>query len=426
MDFMILVPIIVLLICFFLRIPIAFSMLTSAVAWLLLSGKSLGPIIDAVIVPLYSSPTIIAAPLFIFTANIMTSSKVTDYMYTFCKAMFRGKRGATAYMNVIVSLIFSGMSGSAVADAAGSGLMEINEMTKDGYDRPFACALSASTAVVGPIFPPSIQMVVFAMLSGAAVGKLFMGGIIPALIIVAALMVYVWFISRRRNYPCGPKYTLKDFLKFSLRALPALLTPVILLGGIYSGVVTTTESGVLAAFYAILISAFVYRTMGIKELLTAIKDTIIQTGIVMACLACAYALNFVVVQSGLGILVRDFVLNITHNPTAFMLIVNLILLICGCFFPTEIATFVITPILLPIVQALNIDLVYFGVITSINIILGNVTPPFGFLCFVVSGMTGESLSKVFKEITPMVIILLALLVLFTLMPWTVTCIPSIM
>lgn len=425
-TFTMFIPVIVLLICFIVRVPVGFSMLAAAAAYLLAVGKNLGLVADAVMGSLYSSTTIIAAPLFIFTANIMTSSKVSDYMYAFAKAIFGKVRGATAYMNILVSLIFAGMSGSAVADAAGSGLMEIEEMRKDGYDMPFSCALSATTAVVGPIFPPSIQMVIFAMLTGASVGKLFMGGVIPAVVICLGFAGYVVYISHKRLYPRGKAYTAKEFLSFTWKALPALLTPVILLGGIYTGIVTATESGVAAALYAILISAFAYKVMGWKELYKALSDTVKQAGMVMACLAAAFALNYVVVQSGIGVWVKEIVLSTTTNKWVFMLIVNIVLLLSGMFFPTEIAAFVFTPIFVPIAVALNIDLVYFGVITSINIILGNITPPFGFLCFITSGITKTPLQKVFKEAMPMVIVCYIALILFTYVPSLVTWLPSIM
>lgn len=425
-TFTMFIPVIVLLICFIVRVPVGFSMLAAAAAYLLAVGKNLGLVADAVMGSLYSSTTIIAAPLFIFTANIMTSSKVSDYMYAFAKAIFGKVRGATAYMNIVVSLIFAGMSGSAVADAAGSGLMEIEEMRKDGYDMPFSCALSSTTAVVGPIFPPSIQMVIFAMLTGASVGKLFMGGVIPAIIICLGFAGYVVYISHKRKYPRGKAYTAKEFLSFTWKALPALLTPVILLGGIYTGIVTATESGVAAALYAILISAFAYKVMGWKELYKALSETVKQAGMVMACLAAAFALNYVVVQSGIGVWVKELVLSTTTNKWVFMLIVNIVLLLSGMFFPTEIATFGFTPIFVPIAVALNIDLVYFGVITSINIILGNITPPFGFLCFITSGITKTPLQKVFKEAMPMVIVCYVALILFTYVPSLVTWLPSIM
>ena len=426
MSWLILVPLVVIVICFILRVPIAFALFGGAMSYMIASGGSLSTITDVVMGNLYANTTLIAAPLFIFTANIMSSSKVAEYMYTWVKALFSGKRGATAYMNIIASLIFAGMSGSAVADAAGTGSMEIEEMVKDGYDPPFSCAMTAATAVLGPIFPPSIQMVIFAMLTGASVGSLFMGGVMPAFLMTVAMMVYVWYIARKRNYPCGPKFTLKEFAKFTWHALPALGTPIILLGGIYSGVVTTTESGVLAGTYAILISVFAYKVLGPKELIESIKDTVIQSGVVIGTLASSFALSYVAARCGLGKALAELVLGFTQSPLVFMMMVNLIFLIAGMFVPTEISTFVITPLLIPIVNELEINLVYFGVVTSINIILGNVTPPFGFLCFVVSGMMRVDLGKIFKEILPFVIAMYIILIILTIFPDIILFIPNLM
>lgn len=426
MNWTILIPLLVIVICFIIRVPISFALFGGAMTYILMTGGNLSTITDVVMGSLYANTTLIAAPLFIFTANIMSSSKVAEYMYTWVKSLFSGRRGATAYMNIIASLIFAGMSGSAVADAAGTGSMEIDEMRRDGYDAPFACAMTAATAVLGPIFPPSIQMVIFAMLTGASVGSLFMGGIVPAFLMTGCMMAYVWYIARKREYPCGPKFTLKEFAKFTWHALPALGTPIILLGGIYSGVVTTTESGVLAGAYAILISVFAYKVLGPKELVRAVKDTVIQSGIVIGTLASSFALSFVAAKCGLGTALAEFVLNFTHSPLVFMMMVNLVFVIAGMFVPTEISTFVITPLLIPIVQKLGINMVYFGVVTSINIILGNVTPPFGFLCFVVSGMTGTDLGKIFKEILPFVIGMYIILILLTVFPDIILFVPSLM
>ena len=426
MSWIILVPLVVIVICFILRVPIAFALFGGAISYMIASGGSLTTITDVVMGNLYANTTLIAAPLFIFTANIMSSSKVAEYMYTWVKALFSGKRGATAYMNIIASLIFAGMSGSAVADAAGTGSMEIEEMMKDGYDPPFSCAMTAATAVLGPIFPPSIQMVIFAMLTGASVGSLFMGGVMPAFLMTIAMMAYVWYIARKRNYPCGPKFTLKEFAKFTWHALPALGTPIILLGGIYSGVVTTTESGVLAGAYAILISVFAYKVLGPKELIESIKDTVIQSGVVIGTLASSFALSYVAARCGLGRALADLVLGFTHSPLVFMMMVNLIFVIAGMFVPTEISTFVITPLLIPIVNELGINMVYFGVITSIDIILGNVTPPFGFLCFIVSCMMRVDLGKIFKEIIPFVVAMYVILIILTIFPDIILFIPNMM
>lgn len=424
MTFPLIMALVILAACFIIKVPIPLSIFISSLSYLLLTGDDIGLIASSVMGSLYGNSTIVAAPLFIFLANIMTSSKVAEYMFTFVKALFGKSKGATAYMNILVSLIFAGMSGSALADICGIGMMEVDEMKKDGYDGPFSCAISAATAVVGPIFPPSVQMVIFAMLSGASVGKLFMGGIVPAILLCLGLGVYVFYISQKRNYPRGQQFTFKELMHYTKKAFPALLTPVILLVGIYSGIVTATESGVLASVYAIFVAAVVYRVFTLKDFVRAIRNTVIQSSIVMVMLASVYALNLVIVKSGFGVTVADFVLGLTSNKYIFLLLVNLVFLICGMFIPGEIPTYIIIPLLIPVASALGIDMIHFGVVATINLIFGLVTPPYGMMTFVISGAAGESLGKIFKEIIPMAGIMFLILLLLIFVPDLVTFIPN--
>ena len=426
MNTAIIISLIILAVCFLIKIPIPISIFAGSLSYILITGDDIGLIASSVMGSMYGNSSIVAIPLFIFLANIMTSSKVAEYMFTFVKALFGKKRGATAYMNILASLVFAGMSGSALADVCGIGMMEVDEMRKDGYDSPFSCAITAATAVVGPIFPPSVQLVIFAMLSGASVGALFMGGVLPAVMICFALAVYVAIVSKKRDYPRGPGFTFKQLMAYTWKALPALLTPVILLVGIYSGIVTATESGVLASAYAILIAAFVYRVFSFKDLLKALKETIVQTSVIMATMASVYALNLVIVKSGLGASIANAILGVTDNKYVFMLLVNLVFLICGMFIPGEIPTYIIIPLLLPVATALECDLVWFGVIVTINLIFGLITPPYGMMAFVISGAAKVPLSDIFKELIPMAIILFLCLILMIFIPGIVTWIPSMM
>ena len=425
-DFLIFLPLIILAICFVIRLPIGIGMICASVIYLIIKGVDIGLVADAVSGKMYSNTVLVAMPLFIFAANIMNSGKVTEYMFGFTKALVGKRRGATAYINIIVSLIFSGMSGLALADVAGIGTIELEEMKKDGYDTPFSCAITAATSVVGPIFPPSIPMVVYAMVASVSVGKLFMGGMIPAIIISLVLGIYVWYISKKRNYPTGKSFTIKEFIRYTLRAMPALITPIILLGGIYSGVVTATEAGVLASVYTIIIAAFGYRVLRLKGFMKAVKDTVIQTGIIVALIAGANALSYVVTTSGMSSIISDLFLGLTDNKYVFLLIINILFLIFGMFLDVGLQQLVILPLFLPIVTALGIDLVHFGVMITVNMMLGAVTPPYGILCFVTSGMTGEPLGKIFKEVIPMVILMAIVLLLITYLPELVMFIPNMM
>ena len=422
-NFIIFLPLIILAICFIVRVPVGLSMIISGIIYLLLIGKGLNAVSEVIMSKLFYNTTLIAAPLFIFTANIMNSSRVTEHMFTFTKALVGNKRGALGYINIIISLIFSGMSGFAIADVSGIGVMELDEMKKDGYDTPFSCAITSASAVVGPIFPPSIPMVVYGLVAGVSVGKLFMGGMIPAVMICGALGVYVWFISKKRNYPRGVKFTFKQFLKYTVKALPALLTPVILLGGIYSGIVTATEAGALAAVYTIVISVFAYRTLSIKTFKKVIIDTMIQTGSIIAIVCGAYVLQYVVTLSGMGNVIADSFLGLTQDKYVFLLIINVLFLLLGMFFETSIPLLIFVPLVLPVALALGIDQVHLGVVLIVNMMIGGITPPFGILCFITNGLTGEPLGKIFKEIVPMAAMLVIILLLITYVPVLVTFIP---
>ena len=416
----------IMAVCFILRVPIGISMTSAGIIYLLIEGGNIGQLANIAMSNLFTNVVIVAVPLFIFTANIMNSGKVTEYMFTFCKALIGKKRGATAYINILISLIFSGMSGTAMADVAGMGSIEVNQMKDDGYDLPFSAALTAASSGVGPIFPPSIPMIVFGMLAEVSVGKLFLGGVIPAFLICASLAVYVWYISRKRNYPMGEAFTFREFLKYTLRALPALITPVILLGGIYSGFVTATEAGALAAAYTIVVVVFVYKAFSFKDFIKVIRDSAIQAGTIFALVTGSYILSYVVTLSGMGKELAALVLGISSNKYILLLVINLIMLFLGMFFDAGLIMYVFVPLMLPLIKSIGVDLVQFGVIAVVNMMIGGCTPPYGILCFIASSVSGESLDKIFKEILPMDAILIAVLFLITFIPGIVMFLPNAM
>ena len=425
-TFMILLPIIVLAVCFIIRVPIGFSMFCASIVYFLADGQNLGIILDVSMSNAYNTTVIVAIPLFIFVANIMNSSKVTEYMFTFIKSLVGKRRGATAYINILISLVFSGITGSALADVCGIGTMEVSEMKKDGYDGPFSCAMTCATATVGPIFPPSIPMIVYGLLAGVSVGGLFMGGMIPAVLMCIAIGMYVRYISKKRNYPIGVSFSFKEFLRYTLKALPALLTPVILLGGMYTGMVTPTEAGALASLYAIIISLFVYRTMNFKGLVKIIIETTIQTGYIMIIALGAWVFSHVVSASGLDDNFRDWFLSITDNKYVFLFIVNILFLFLGMIFDGTILMWVFVPIIIPVAAELGINLIHFGVIIVVNMMVGLSTPPYGLSCFSISAMTKEPLQKIFKEVIPMVGMMLIILLLITYIPDIVMLIPNLL
>ncbi|MHB0896423.1 MAG: TRAP transporter large permease [Spirochaetales bacterium] len=411
---------------FFLRIPIPLGFVTAVSVYCLLKGLPLAFVAEKIVTNMFSSYILIAVPLFIFAAQVMNTGKVTDKIFYFANAIIGRRSGALGHVNVLASLIFSGMTGSALADASGLGLMEIESMRKQGYDDGFSCAITAASATIGPIFPPSIPMIMYSMLSGASIGALFLGGIVPGLLIAFALMIYVSIIAKRRKYPKGEVITLKQFISSTIDAIPALLTPVILLGGIYSGIVTPTEAGAIAALYGLIISVLFYRSINLKSLGKIIFETVKSTGTISIIVACSFGMSFVVAYERIPDVVAAALLGITTNKYVFLLLVNIAFLVLGMFIDVNTITLVFIPIVLPMVKSLGIDLVHFGVVIVLNMMIGLSTPPYGGLLFVTSGISKTPLGTIIKEILPMVGVLILVLFIITYIPGFVMYIPNLL
>ena len=424
---------------FVIRMPIPTGMIVACAMYFLVDGLCKGYgfgdmvmgnagqlhlIAQKTIEAIFTNGTIVAVPLFVFAANLMNSSTVTDYIFGFCDGLVGRFRGGMAHVNVLCSLVFSGMTGSAIADATGIGTMEIEVMKKQGYDDPFSCAITAASATIGPIFPPSIPMVVYAMLTGASVGALFMGGMVPGILLALFLCVYIVFIARKRNYPRSEPIALKAYLKFLLKAIWALLTPVILLGCIYSGITTPTEAGAIAGLYTILVSAIIYKTMGWKELKKVLFDTVKGTGGVTIMIGAASAISFIFAKEGLGVTIGNWLLTLCHSQWSFLILTNVVVLILGMFIDTSVIQLVMIPILWPVAQQLGINVVHFGLVFTFNTMLGLSTPPFGMLLFITSSTSGTPLKDVIKEIMPMIIVMLLELLLITFVPNVVLFLPK--
>lgn len=411
--------------CFCIRMPISFSMLAASVIYFLTSDASqLTQVFSVINGNTFSNYTMLAAPLFIFMANIMNESEVTDKMFAFCNGLLGKLKGGTAQVNVLLSLIFSGMTGSAIADASGIGTMEIEQMKREGYDAPFSAAITAASATIGPIFPPSIPMIIYAMLSGASVGQLFIGGVVPGVMLAIVLAIYVGIISYKRNYPAGVIMTRREFGKATLKALPALLTVVILLGGIYTGVCTPTEAGALASAYALIISTFVYRTMGWKKLWHIIKVSAANTATLALLTGTSMLFSYIVSREQVAQVIAQAVMSITDNKYIFLLIVNIVFLFLGAVMDVSTIQLVFVPMILPLVKLMGIDLVHFGVCICFNMMIGLSTPPFGMLLFIVTGISRAKISDVIKEILPMVLLMIGELFLLVYVPQIVMFLPN--
>ena len=412
---------------FIIRMPISYSMLSACILYYLVEApNALGNVFTVITGNTYASFTMLAAPLFVFMANVMGEGEIADRIYGFAHGLLGKMRGGSAQVNCLVSLIFSGMTGSAIADASGTGTMEIRMMIDEGYDPEFSCALSAATATVGPIFPPSIPMIIYAMLSGASVGKLFAGGMIPGVGLTIVFMIYSYILAQKRKYPMGQAQTFKQFLINTLKATPALFTVVLLLGGIYSGVCTPTEAGALASAYAILIGFLIYRSLSWKTLWRVLKQTARDTATLALLTGTAYLFSFIVSREKIPAIVSQFVLNFTQNKYVFLFMVNIVFLLLGCVLDVSCIQLVFVPMVLPIVRAFGIDLVHFGVCICFNMMIGLSTPPFGMLLFIVTKAGNTKIGGVIREILPMVVLMIICLFLMVYIPDIVMFIPNMM
>ncbi len=400
-----------------LGLPIGHAMIASSILYLLLSGLDMGTASEQLLNGMFSSYILLAVPLFILAAELMNSGSMTLRLLSFCNAVVGRFPGGLALVNVVQSIIFAGMSGSALADAAGTGKLMQRMMTKDGkYPPAFAAALTAASSVIGPIIPPSIPMVVYALVSDASIGYLFLAGVVPGLIMGLFQAGYIFSSAYRRNFPVETPVPLRELPKVTLNAFPALMMPVVLLGGIYGGVTTPTEAAAIAALYALLISAFLYRSLSLSDLYSSLLSSARTTTSIGMLIAGALVFNYVVTVENIPSALNVWLGGFDLSPLTFLLMVNLILLVLGCLLEGTTILLVIVPVFIPTANALGIDLVHFGVVCVINIMLGLITPPYGLLLFVMTAISEHPLREIVREILPFLIAMLFALLLFTLVP----------
>jgi tripartite ATP-independent transporter DctM subunit len=412
---------------FIVGVPIAYGMMAAGIAYLFASGQDLGLVADQVANGLFSNYLLLAIPLFIFAANVMNAGTITERLFDISLALVGRLRGGLGHVNVVTNVIFSGISGSAVADAAGPGVMIIKMMrAEDRYSIGFAGALTAATATIGPIIPPSIPMLLYALVANASVGALFLGGVVPGFMMAAALMAAIAVIARRRGYPPDRVVPLAEFPRILARAFLPLLMPVVLLGGIYSGLATPTESAAVAGVYGLVLSTVVYRALGWRALSAVVTETVRSTASVMLIVGAAFILNYAIAREGLPQLIAAFLDAQQLAPLAFLIAVNVLFLILGCFLDVTAMLLIMVPLLVPTVSVLHIDLVHFGVVIVLNIMIGLITPPYGLVLFVLNAVAGVPLKEMIAEIWKFVGVLVFVLLLLVLFPDLVLWLPHLM
>jgi tripartite ATP-independent transporter DctM subunit len=410
-----------------LGLPIGHAMIGGSVLYLFMTGLDVGTAAEQLLNGMYSSFVLLAIPLFILAAEFMTIGTITERLLRFCNAFVGRFRGGLAHVNVVQSIIFAGMSGSALADAASSGKLMQKMMTQDGkYTASFAAALTAASSVIGPIIPPSIPMVIYALVSDTSVGYLFLGGVVPGLLIGAAQMAYVSLVARRRNFPVEKAVPLRDIPRITWDALPALMMPVILLGCLYSGITTPTEAAALAAFYALLVSAFLYRAVRLRDVYESLLASARVTISIGILIAAAMVFNYVVTIENIPRTIAGMMQAYELSPFAFLLLANLTLLLLGCFLEGTTILLIIVPVLLPTARALGIDPVHFGVVAVVNIMIGLITPPYGLLLFLMVKIANVTLKSLVREVMPFLGAMIAALALITYVPGLVLFLPRLM
>ena len=409
-----------------LGLPVGHAMIAGSILYLWLAGLDMGTAAEQFLNGMYVNYIILAVPLFILAAELMNIGSMTERLMTFCNALVGRFRGGLAQVNVLQSIIFAGMSVSAIADAAGSGKIMQNMMTADGkYPASYAAALTAATSVIGPIIPPSIPMIIYALVSDASIGYLFLGGVVPGLLMAGSQMALVAYDARRRNFPVEPPTPLREIPGVTWRALPALMMPVVLLGGIYSGITTPTEAAAVAAAYALLISVVLYRSVSIADFYRSVLASARTTASIGMLIAGALVFNYVVtvenIPHSLSVLLTSWEL----SPIGFLLLVNVILLLLGSVLEGTTIILVILPVFIPTANALGIDLVHFGVMCVVNIMLGLVTPPYGLLLFIMTRIANVPLRDIVRDVLPFLYTMVASLLVITFFPDTVLWLPRL-
>ena len=408
---------IVILVCALLRFSIVLMMFSSGIVYLWLKGQDIGLIVDQTLNSMFSMYVLLAVPMFIFAGNVMNASTVSERIWSAADVVVGRLRGGMGHITVLMNVVMSSMSGSAISDAAGPGMVSIRMMEKVGqYPRGLAVAIAAAASCLGPIIPPSIPMVIYALISTASLGALFLAGVVPGLLMAASLMLWIAMIARQRNLPFGQKISLSQLPWVLWRAALPLTLPVMLLGGIWSGVFSPTESAAMAGLWAIVIGAFIYRNLGLKTLVAIFAMSARQSAVVMMLIASSFIVNYAITAEQVAVQLAAYIASLNLSAIVFMLLVNVMFLILGTVLDGAVMLLVFVPVLLPSVNALGIDLVQFGVVVILNFMIAMITPPYGLILFVLGSLTGVPMKEINREIWQFCIPLSAVMFLMIFFP----------
>lgn len=406
-------------------VPIGISMIFVSLGYFWYVERGMFLAVQRMVDGLDSFP-LLAVPLFILAAAILNSAGITHHLFGFARSLVGHVRGGLGHVNVLASLFFSGMSGSALADAGGLGKMEIEAMREAGYDDDFAGAVTASSSLIGPLVPPSITMVLYGVIANVSIGQLFLGGVIPGVLCAVALMVMVYLVALRRDYPRDPRSTLPQIAALLWKSLPALLTPLVIIGGIFSGYFSPTEAAAVTVLYAILIDLVFYRELTWRRLWDAAYETTVTSASIATIVAGVSLLSFIFARERAPQQVAEFFLSVADSPMTFLIAVNLMIFVLGCFIEALVILLVIVPILVPVAAGFGIDPVHFGIIVILNLMISIMTPPMGMALFVVSQVGNIPYQRLARAILPWLLPPVVVLILVCVFPILATGLPSLM
>ncbi|WP_101297027.1 TRAP transporter large permease [Halegenticoccus soli] len=416
----------VLLLLYALGVPIAIAMGVTSIIVMLSpyggGGINYGVISKQLLYGL-NSFTLLAIPFYLLLGRLMNRIGMTERIFTLANAMVGQFRGGIAQVNVVASMIFSGMSGLAVADAAGLGRVEYASMREHGYDKDISLGVTGSSAIIGPIIPPSVPAIIYAVLADVSIGQLFLAGIVPGVLLGLALMVTVFVIVRQKGYGPSSQFAFGELWTAFKEAFAALLAPVIIIGGILSGVFTATEAGAIAVIYVLLVGMFIYRELTLAGIVAEMRDGMVETFSLTFIIAAAALYGFVALRLQLPILMAEGITGITEDPTLILFMLVGLLLVVGTFMETIAAISILVPVLLPVLQIANIDPLHFGIVMIVTLMLGLLTPPFGVILFVLEKVTDAKLEEVIRAVMPYYVPIILIIVLVILVPEIATYVP---